>query len=143
MNGSQAIAGTGTYDSGDVCAPEANGFIYVKSACSNTTVVEVTVSYSITVAIRPDCPQLVCCDCMYSSLLTGLCEVFRSTFTVVYCWSSIHPVLQMPTSSYDGPPCISIGGRHIGGVGIALIVAAIAVVVLLSALLCYCCCCRW
>ena len=49
VNGSQAITGTGTYDSGDVCAPEANGFIYVKSACSNTTVVTLTVSRSFTV----------------------------------------------------------------------------------------------
>ncbi|KAL3155524.1 hypothetical protein ABBQ38_011075 [Trebouxia sp. C0009 RCD-2024] len=91
VNGTEAISGTGIYDSGDVCAAETNGFIYVKSTCSNTTVVELT----------------------------------------------------MPTSDYDGAPCISIAGRHIGGVGIALIVAAILVVVILSALLCYCCCCRW
>lgn len=52
-------------------------------------------------------------------------------------------VLQLTTTSYKGDLCISVAGRHIGGVGIALIVAAIAIVVVLAALLCYCCCCRW
>lgn len=62
---------------------------------------------------------------------------------LVHVLTSACLVLQLTTTSYKGDLCISVAGRHIGGVGIALIVAAILVVIVLAALLCYCCCCRW
>lgn len=66
VNGTEAISGTGTYDSGNVCAAEANGFIYVKSTCTNTTVVELTVSHSIT-------------------LPTHLVQPVHNKFAVIFC----------------------------------------------------------
>ena len=46
VNGTNAVSGTGTYDSGDVCAAESNAFIYVKSTCTEPATVGITVSFT-------------------------------------------------------------------------------------------------
>ena len=50
VNGTIAVSGTGTYDSGDVCAAESNAFIYVKSTCTDDATVGITVSIT---ALQP------------------------------------------------------------------------------------------
>lgn len=136
VNGTIANSG-GDYDSGDVCAAQDNAYIYASNTCSETLPIQVTVCVSAKTE-HGSCIFALCILLMLDDQHHGRLQHLQAQLL-----TGCSACLQVTSSDYKGHICLDIAGRHINGVGIALIVAAILIVIVLLALVCYCCCCRW